>query len=151
MQFLATMVILATVLTSALATPITINRDSPTEILKRDSINDCEDSSFQNDTSSGSPLVADCQQIVANIAAGGTWYLDATKESHDHTVVSFGTCIFGALSDWPTKIGNQDIIDLITTSVEQFQQDGRIGASGYVDCQNQGVVYSTNQIWWGIY
>jgi hypothetical protein len=34
----------------------------------RKSVNDCGDSTFENQSSSGSPLIADCQQITRNIA-----------------------------------------------------------------------------------
>lgn len=148
MHFFATATILATLFASTLAAPVTVNPAAPSEILKRDSINDCEDSSFQNDTSTASPLVADCLQLAANIAGGGTWTLRGTDGSR--SLAWYGTCIFGASTTWPVKVGNQDIIDMINTSVDRFQWNGLIGASGSVDCQNEAFS-GTNTIQWGIY
>lgn len=81
------------------------------------SINDCGDSTFVDESSGGSPLIADCQQIAANIAGGGTWVTNA--EGVQRELVSYGTCAFGVtgVGELTYDVGNQDIIDLINSSI----------------------------------
>jgi len=38
--------------------------------------NDCDESTFINQTTAGSPTVADCTQLANNIAPPGTWSLN---------------------------------------------------------------------------
>ncbi|KAL2820977.1 putative necrosis-inducing factor-domain-containing protein [Aspergillus cavernicola] len=109
-----------------------------------DSINDCGDSSFDNNSSGGSPEVSDCQQIAANIAGGGSWTLDGS--SVQRQLVQYGTCAFGAWATGLTYIGNADIIGLIDDSISQFEWNGLVGASGEMDCQ-----YGPSRTYWAIY
>lgn len=107
-------------------------------------INDCGDSGFVNRSSGGSPTVADCQQLAANIAGPGTWTL---TDDRQHQLAQYGTCAFGAQRS-PTiyagYIGNEDIRDLIYDSISRFQWFGLVGAEGEMDC---GSVH----VYWGIY
>lgn len=86
----------------------------PTEGLeKRNSVNDCGDSTFVNKSSGGSPLVADCQVITRNIAGGGTWHPGAG--GYWVQLVQYGTCAFGVQGESEAavaNVGNQDIIDV---------------------------------------
>jgi hypothetical protein len=67
--------IVAALLATASCAPVTSipQGESTSSIQARGSINDCDDSSFTNASSGGSPLVADCKIMASNIAGGGTW------------------------------------------------------------------------------
>ncbi|KAK9321250.1 putative necrosis-inducing factor-domain-containing protein [Lipomyces orientalis] len=132
-----TAVILVTMLVCAQSAPTAppVTPSSPV-FSKRDSINDCGDSTFIDGSSSGSPTVADCLQLAANIAGGGTW---TEIGSGFKTLATYGTCAFGVQVDVAVaglfNVGNQDIIDLINSSNELFNWNGLMGASGQMPCQ----------------
>lgn len=113
-----------------------------------DSINDCGDSTFINQSSLGSPKVTDCQQIQRNIAGGGTWTVILNIQ---RTLVTYGTCAFGVTetTGLNAKIGNQDIIDLINSSIQMFTYEGLVGSKGSMSCQ--GVVGGNSNVDWGLY
>ncbi|KAF7967881.1 hypothetical protein HWV62_32820 [Athelia sp. TMB] len=121
------MLLLATMLPNANAAPTTPNRSVLT------SNNDCGDSSFVGETSGGSPLISDCQIIQKNIAGGGTW---TTSAGAQRQLVQFGTCAFGitVISDGAAIVGNQDIIDLINSSIQLFGSGRRVAAKGAMPC-----------------
>jgi hypothetical protein len=79
---------------SATAAPLltTANKPSLGLIFSRESVNDCGDSSFTNQSSPGSPLVDDCMTITTNIADGGLWTVIAPGSRQ---LVQYGTCAFG--------------------------------------------------------
>ena len=116
-------------------------------------INDCYDSSFIDMTSGASPTVNDCLQIVTNIQGDGTW----TMESEDYRVlVRYGSCAMDALTQGPVPallvhIGNQDIQDIITSSVDQFKSpDGLlVGSKGIMPCQTAGG--RDIDVYWGVF
>ncbi|KAJ5611255.1 hypothetical protein N7510_007974 [Penicillium lagena] len=120
-----------------------------TILITRDSINDCGDSTFTNESTGGSPTVSDCQQIATNIAGGGTWHVEGYGIQHQ--LVQYGTCAFGVTnSDKGFKIGNQDIIDLINGSISRFQWSGLVGAKGEMSCQDDFSV-EDETVSWGLY
>lgn len=125
----------------------------PAVIFARDSINDCGDSSFENETSGGSPDVDDCKKIASNIAGGGTWKVTATGGQHQ--LVQYGTCAFGIEASGSSLntayIGNQDIIDVINASIDKFQSDGKVGAKGDMVCQSEKGLMGGPKMTWGIY
>ncbi|KAJ5831849.1 hypothetical protein N7474_000160 [Penicillium riverlandense] len=95
----------------------------------RDSINDCGDSSFTNEST-----------------GGGTWEVDGRTQ---HQLVQYGTCGFDVETKAKGfKIGNQDIIDLINSSIEQFQWNGVVGSKGDMSCQD---LISHVSVFWGLY
>ncbi|KAF4340075.1 hypothetical protein FBEOM_6010 [Fusarium beomiforme] len=120
---------------------------------KRKSVNDCGDSTFENHSSGGSPLVSDCQQIARNIAGGGTWTVGAGGEHHQ--LVQYGSCAFGAQGAGSNMnaahIGNQDIIDVINDSIRRFQWEGKVGAAGEMGCQSLTGLVGGVTMRWGIY
>lgn len=142
----------ALLLAAAEATPIALdgisaNEATPAVVFKakRESINDCGDSTFVNQSSGGSPKISDCQQIAANIAGGGSWTI---LTSDQHQLVQYGTCAFGVTTEdlLPAlSIGNQDIIDLINSSIQKFSWNGLVGARGQMACRQGQVVF------WGLY
>ncbi|KAF7969261.1 hypothetical protein HWV62_27856 [Athelia sp. TMB] len=128
-------------LASVNAAPTTPNRS----ILK--SVNDCGDSSFVGQTNGGSPLISDCQIIQKNIAGGGTW---TTGSGSQRQLVQFGTCALGVtVENGLAKVGNQDIIDLINSSIQMFGSGGRVAAKGTMPCQ--GALGGTSTVDWAIY
>lgn len=118
----------------------TITRATENRLTKR--VNDCGASDFTNASSSGSPSIADCQQIAANIAHGGSFFITAVEGPH--TIASSGSCAFEVqTSDFGiVNVGNEDIIDLINQSIAMFAAPNPgqtfIGASGQMGCQTVG-------------
>ncbi|KAF9054895.1 putative necrosis-inducing factor-domain-containing protein, partial [Panaeolus papilionaceus] len=118
-------------------------------------INDCGDSTFINQSSGGSPTVADCLQLAANIAGDGTWTVALLDQ---HQLAQYGTCAFGVqagyyLNTFNYRVGNSDIIDIIHDSVNRFQWYGLVGATGKMPCQSDPFGYAgyTVDVTWGIY
>jgi hypothetical protein len=136
----------------------------------RKSVNDCSDSTFINQSSGGSPTIGDCQTIARNIAGklsfshevpkhsdsldigGGTWTVGLGGEHHQ--LVQAGTCAFGINGDSSANaayIGNQDIIDLINTSIQRFSWEGKVGAKGHMSCQSLQGLIGGGSLTWGLY
>ena len=138
---------LATLLLSAQALP-TAGTSARSPLLKRDF--DCDDYTYENDTSDGSPLVSDCQQLVANIFGPGDW---RTDQPGFRTIASCGTCNFGVQQHTPTitifHVGNQDISTIINKAINMYQWNGRVGASGYMQCA--GDIGPPNDVYWALY
>ncbi|KAH0599885.1 hypothetical protein MHUMG1_02675 [Metarhizium humberi] len=133
------------------ASPVAITDGEGSVFARGNSVDDCGASTFENHYSNGSPLVAYCRRIAANIANGGTW----TVANLGHRqLVQYGTCAlgvevlrpFGTLS---TRIGNQDIIDLINESINRFQWQDKVGAAGNIMCQTESS--TQNRVAWGLY
>lgn len=121
---------------------------------KRNSVNDCGDSTFVNQSSEGSPLISDCLQIAANIAGGGTWTTYEGADINPRQIVSYGTCVMDVKGNTPNdgsfNVGNQDIIDLINSAVDMFAFDGKVGAIGNMNCQGWlsfSEAYTSNVDW----
>ncbi|KAH7071471.1 putative necrosis-inducing factor-domain-containing protein [Paraphoma chrysanthemicola] len=138
--------VFTTLLAATKASPITAKLEA------RNYVNDCGDSTFVNQSSGGSPQISDCQQIVRNIAGGGTWTVGLGGEHHQ--IVQYGTCAFGINGDSSMNaayIGNGDISDLINDSIKRFAWQGKVGAKGHMACRSiQGAV-SGGGLTWGIY
>ncbi|PPJ55388.1 hypothetical protein CBER1_02758 [Cercospora berteroae] len=97
-------------------------------------VNDCGISSFIEITqpAGSNPLVTDCQALVASIQQDYEW----TVTSQGQTLVYNGTCAFNAVTssgqdpDLTGKVGNADIIDLVTDSIKKYAKDGTVGCRG---------------------
>jgi hypothetical protein len=115
--------------------------------------NDCGTSSFTDATSNASPLVTDCQQIVTNIqGTTGEWEVEAAT-GKQHQLVQYGTCAFGVTAaagkgDVDIHVGAQDIVDLITSSISMFASNGKVGASGTMNCKGD---VNDDSTLWGLY
>jgi hypothetical protein len=48
------------------------------------------------------------------------------------------------------NVGNQDIIDLVNESIRRFEWNGRVGASGKMNCQT-GQLKDKLDVTWGLY
>jgi len=73
--------------------------------------------------------------MAANIGGDGDWtihHIQAVREIAKHKSCQFRAHVEGF--NKKTKIGNEDIRDLVFSSIEQFQQDGRVGAIGKMTC-----------------
>lgn len=116
-------------------------------------ISDCESSTFVDQTSDASPSVDDCMGIVTNIqGTQGEWEVE-NAIGEQHQIVQYGDCKFGIQGlnkegNVDFHIGAQDIVDIITTSIDMFGGSGKIGAKGDMDCA--GTVNSQD-VEWGIY
>ncbi|TGJ82873.1 hypothetical protein E0Z10_g5898 [Xylaria hypoxylon] len=112
----------------------------------------CGDSTFEGQTSDASPTVSDCLQIATNIAVEGDWTTQTTGGQRE--LVSYGSCKFGVERSGSLNgnvdfvVGNQDIVDIITESVNMFGGSGRVGAKGTMSCQGNIKGQSVN---WGLY
>jgi hypothetical protein len=100
----------------------------------------CGDSTFENQTSDGSPLVEDCLTIIKNIQDdASTDYTTLVGGTPQRRIVDFGTCAFGVEATKVNRNTNfvvegQDVIDIINESVKRFGSGGRVGARGNMDC-----------------
>ena len=137
----------------ALASMLAVTQAAPAnDLVARKKVNDCGKSTYEDETSGGSPTVADCQKIVRNIANGGTWKVSLIGEQY--TLVDFGTCAFGAEGNKAADtahIGNADITDLINESIKRFQSGGRVGAKGKMSCQSDRGGMGSGDLKWGLY
>jgi len=124
-------------------------RTSPSSpLLKRDDL--CGDYTYEDNTSGGSPLVSDCQQlglIFLHLAIGGSI-------TGFRTIASYGTCNFGVQQHTSYKtifhVGNQDVEVLINNAISMYQWDGRVGAARYMVCPDDlGDIY--NSVYWSLY
>jgi hypothetical protein len=161
MQSIKGLVVFAMLLVSIRAAPLSVtastpNDTSPNVLFKpapNGSNNDCGDSSFVNQSSGGSPTVGDCLQIAANIGGGGSWEVENAAQSF-HQLVQYGSCAFGVQghsgSSPGFNVGNQDIIDLIHSSVDKFAWNGLVGSKGDMPCQG---IYANDNVGvsWGLF
>ncbi|KAM5447956.1 hypothetical protein McanCB56680_008038 [Microsporum canis] len=117
------------------------------------STGDCADSTFEDQTNVGSPLVSDCLIIIKNIEGTNGQWTTPVVGKNQRRIADFGTCRFGVEA---TKVnGNvgfyvsaQDVVDIIKAVIQQFAKDGRVAAKGDMSCRGN----SHNQnVKWGIY
>jgi len=112
----------------------------------------CGDSTFEDQTSDVSPTVSDCLQIATNIAVEGDWTTQTTGGQRE--LVSYGSCKFGVERSGSLNgnvnfvVGNQDIINIIASSVNMFGGSGRVGAKGTMNCQGN---IKGQSVLWGLY
>ncbi|KAK4182421.1 putative necrosis-inducing factor-domain-containing protein, partial [Podospora australis] len=97
--------------------------------------NHCGGSSFQGETTGGSPSVNDCNTLRNNIAGDGTW----TQAGGFRELAKYGDCKF-VIHNYANNnlfyVGNEDIRDIIRDSINQFQSGGRVGATGEMPCNH---------------
>jgi hypothetical protein len=116
-------------------------------------ISDCGDSTFVDQTTSASPTIADCQQIIKNIQNTlGEWEVENAVEEQ-HQLVQYGTCKFGVQGtaidgNVDFHVGAQDIVDIINTSIQKFSWNGLVGAKGEMGCNGD---VKQQSVEWGLY
>ncbi|KAF9054904.1 putative necrosis-inducing factor-domain-containing protein [Panaeolus papilionaceus] len=146
--------ILVTLSGMARAVPRPESRSVPLNALEARWVNACEDSSFINQSSEGSPRVDDCLQIIRNIGYGEVYLLSLDTQ---HELATFGNCAIGAYSPFirgvtNVRVGGQDVIDLINDSVRNFQWNGLVGAKGEMRCKvDPDNLDHLQNVQWGIY
>ncbi|KAM7185257.1 putative necrosis-inducing factor domain containing protein [Naviculisporaceae sp. PSN 640] len=113
----------------------------------------CGGYTYENQNSPGSPLISDCRQLMTNIDKDGEWTVWADSSSQQ--IASYGTCAYDVRSDDPHWVhfwvGNGDIIDTITDSINQLGWNGLIGASGTMWCRTVTPWDAALDITFGIY
>ncbi|KAK0725565.1 putative necrosis-inducing factor-domain-containing protein [Lasiosphaeris hirsuta] len=122
----------------------------------------CRDITFIHRTSFASPLVDDCKLLAFNIDKGGDW--SPPNDGFQRGIARFGTCAFGAagrIFDRTSRggdffVGNQDIIDLITESIQRYQYTTRdgdvvVGSEGFMRCTPDGNFDGDVVVNFGIY
>ena len=119
-------------------------------------ISNCAESTFEDTTSAGSPLISDCLVMASNIVRTSAvdrpvWMVESFIKQQ-HQLVQFGTCAFGVQGgkkgDLTFRVGNQDIIDIVHDAIKKFGRDSRVGAKGEMTCN--AAVFPP-RISWGIY
>ncbi|KAB5522068.1 putative necrosis-inducing factor-domain-containing protein [Coniochaeta sp. 2T2.1] len=117
----------------------------------------CGPSTFEDATSSTSPLASDCLIIAKNVRLGGKWNVESVT-GNQHQLVQFGTCAFGVepkdRKGGYFEIGNLDIIDIIQDSVNKFadKHGGKVNSAGETDCKGSlAATGSSYKVRWGIY
>jgi len=116
--------------------------------------NECGTSTFTDETSDASPLVSDCQQIIANIQGTNGEWAPENVNKNTNTIASYGSCNFDVQSNTPGNgavdyyVGAQDIIDLINSSIQMFASNGKVGSKGDMTCKGD---VSHVDVTWGIY
>lgn len=113
----------------------------------------CQVSSFEDQTSDGSPPTDDCLAIVNNVrGTQGIWTIQ-TAGKEQHRIAKAGKCRFGVQArnlkgNIQFAVGAQDLVDIITDAARMYGGGGRLGAKGKVDC---GGNVNDQDIEWGIY
>lgn len=161
MRFSAS-ILLASLTTMASAAPTSL----ATNILSKRE-NRCENSTFENASSGGSPQIADCEQLARNIEGSGNWVSQVVLQvparkvrlllltpssfflqnlgCSQRTIATYGTCAFGAEGKYCfAHVGNEDVRDLIRDSIAKFSWEGKVGARGDMTCGGTAVN-------WGLY
>nr|POE96544.1 killer toxin subunits alpha/beta [Quercus suber] len=102
--------------------------------------NTCYHYTYEDQTTKDSPSVSDCQAIVDIIRGGADW---TTGEGGHRTLADHGSCKFGvknakagASATYYTQ--SQDVINIITEAISQFNSSGHIGAKGTMQCSGSG-------------
>lgn len=102
-----------------------------------------------DETTGASPEIDDCKVMMDNISGGGDWQVQ--PELLHHQIVQYGTCAFGLASNdikfRKIKIGNGDIINMVTNSIRNYGKDGKVGASGTIRCSVMGGTDSVDMRW----
>jgi len=140
MQFLSALFLAAV----ATATPILQSRATSAEqlFIKTEDWNKCGGSSFNIATSRFSADVKDCQCIVDNLALpdwkGKFFVRPVDGSKFGAKAVECQSCQFliQSSNDFGTNVGAQDVMDLIKDSITKFAQNGKVGAWGEMDCEN---------------
>lgn len=116
----------------------------------------CNQYTYVNEASDGSPKTSDCKTLADNISGGGSWTSSGAsqRELAKNGGCAFGTDIADGEGSLLYYVGNQDIIDVINEMIKQFDPDGngKLGGSGEMHCDvpaaNGG---KAAKIKWGIY
>lgn len=149
-------IIVLTLAVTSSANPVATTPKPGPVLAKR--TNQCGPSTFPTDGwlnaapyGAGS-LIEDCETMVANIQGDGSWGIGT---NYDPPLVTYGTCQFAASSPGNAlaTIGNQDIIDLVYSVLQQwtewgYPQGDYLYGAGSMPCQLQGDASQTTTVNW---
>lgn len=99
---------------------------------------DCKDYTFEDQTSDGSPSMADCMDIINNIeGTSGEWN---TGIGSQREIASAGSCKFGVQNSGTTgdvtfMTGSQDIVNIINEAVKNLGRRRQDWGQGDHDVQ----------------
>lgn len=111
----------------------------------------CSSYTYQDQTTSSSPNISDCQTIVKNIqGTSGSW---TTGIGPQRDIASYGSCNFGVQNtnvtgDVAFYTGSQDIVNIINEAIALYSWNGLVGAKGYMECSGD---VNTQSVEWGLY
>lgn len=116
-------------------------------------VSSCGTSTFVDQTSSASPTVVDCMQLVQNIEGGTGSHEIENALGEQHQIAQYGSCKFGVQGmgkhgNIAFYVGDQDIVDIINTSVQKFSWNGLVSAKGMMSCSGD---VTGQEVQWGLY
>jgi len=126
--------LLAGVMAAPASTNVELNSTSVI-IPRKAYANDCGPSTFNDASSPGSTLVSDSQNLAANVISPSDTYV-AWRGTN--IIGQSGTCAFAITGNSKIRVGSvggQNIIDIINSSIDQFQWVGLVGAEGGMSWQ----------------
>ena len=116
----------------------------------------CNQYTYKNEASDGSPKTSDCKTLADNISGSGDW---TSSGASQRELAKNGGCAFGTEeADGEGSalyyVGNEDIIDVINEMIKQFDPEGngKLGGSGEFHCDVPAAKGGkAAKIKWGIY
>lgn len=127
----------------------------PTNTLERRD-DDCNGGDIINQSSSGSPLVSDCQSLADSLQNDAESQI-VTEADGFETLWTLGTCGFGASTKNVgfANVGNDNAVDLIRASIAMFAAPNPgqnfVGAKGTMGCQITGLTAEIASVNWAIF
>jgi hypothetical protein len=114
--------------------------------------NDCGASSFIDYSSGGSPYVSDCQ-CIEDYAYANPMEFGFAAQPAWYDLIWCGTCVFGVETNdvLESYVGNEDIGDLIGSSINDFSWFGLVGAQGYMGCIREWPLPGDSLVGWAIF
>ncbi|KAG7153001.1 hypothetical protein HYQ46_001335 [Verticillium longisporum] len=102
----------------------------------------CGTANFRDETSGGSPLTDHCICVrdYARDHIRGRWFFSNDDKQNNgwFNLVGCGECGFRVYTDnfFGAIVGDTDVRDLTTDSINRYNRNGRIGAGGDMGCRN---------------
>lgn len=132
-----------------------VDKDDPNyPCLPLGGVKKCWDITWEDQTTDGSPPVADCQQMVRNVqGTDGTW---TTGIGPQRGITTLGKCILGVQNDGVGHadavryvVGAGDVEVIVNEAIKRYGGSGKVGAKGHMTCS--GEVGGEVPIKWGLY
>ena len=101
----------------------------------------CGDSTFINQSSTGSPLISDCEQLRDDVYGdSAVWTVPHCYGNCYWDLADYGSCIFGASCDFAAAnqnclVGNSDIGDLTRDTIIKFSWFTQCAGKGWMTCE----------------
>ncbi|KAK3984159.1 hypothetical protein QBC44DRAFT_375470 [Cladorrhinum sp. PSN332] len=113
----------------------------------------CDNYSYENQISAGSPSVKMCNEINIELGDERTWRIGMTQRQ----LISYDDCKIGARRLHPgySEIGNEDLRQVLDNSIATMAQtiNGAllVGTKGWMHCGTDTVKADEDIVEWGIY